>query len=163
MSEPAELPPQKRKRGKIEKATRRTIKDMRLEGTAAQKMMIEQALAGAKILDEAMEPGKKRYVANVGQRLHKEALEGLRASVKPPEPVAAVEDDEDDPMLGIKAMHHRSITCQPTFPITLPGVCAGCDEATRAVGILVRRHPGKVPHDFSRAIECRCAKCLARS
>ena len=161
MTASAEEPTPKRVRGKIEKRTRKTIKAMGLAGSEEQKMLVEQALAGAKIMDEAMTGDRKRYIVSTGHRLQREALEGLRASMPPPPPPPVVEvEDEGD--LEILAMHHRTSTCQPAYPLTTPGVCVYCDEATRAVGILMGRHPGTVPHDFSVCLECNCPECVAR-
>ena len=150
----------KRKRGKMERETRKTIKAMNLAGTPEQAMLTAQAINGARTMDDAMAGLLPRYTVTAGHRLQRDALQALRTAAPPP-PLAHVVEEEDLD-LEIASMHMGSAACQPTYPRLVPGVCALCDEATRAAGILMKRYPGKLAHEISGCLECPCDVCQAR-
>lgn len=154
------LPP--RKRGEMERRTRKLIKAMRLAGTPEQEMLVAQALAGARTMDEAMADGGKRYIITVGHRLQREALAALRASVGPLEPEPAKADERDDLALWIAAIHRPTVDCTPVYPRVLPGVCAACDSAVVARAVYGRRHPEEPGHAYGmNRRECGCPSCVA--
>jgi len=155
------LPP--RKRGEMERRTRKLIRAMRLAGTPEQEMLVAQAIAGARTMDEAMAEGGKRYIITVGHRLQRDALAALRASVgPPPEPEPAMVDERDDLALWVAAIHRPTIVCNPDFPLVVPGVCAACDAAVLARAVYGRRHPEEPGHAYGmNRRECGCPPCSA--
>jgi hypothetical protein len=143
----------------MERNTRQLIRSMDLEGAAAQKLLVAQALAGARALDEALAAGRPLSAA---QRMHERAVKALQATVAPlPPEDDAKDDDPDDVLLWVKAMHRPTIRCQQAFPVVTPGECGACDAAAEARVQYGREHPDVPGHGYGMSRgECGCAECL---
>lgn len=161
-SVPAQAPAAggRRKQGAMERATRKLIRSMGLEGTPAQKLLITQAVAGAKALDEALAAGRPLSAAH---RMHAQAVKMLEAAAGPPPLVGhAVDDDPGDVLLWVAALHRASVVCQEAYPAAVPGACADCDAAAEARVLYGRKHPDVPGHEYGMGREeCRCVDCLA--
>jgi hypothetical protein len=132
---------------------------MDLERTPGQALLIAQAIAGARALDEALAAGRPLSAAH---RMHAEAMKALEASIDPPPVEEVVDGDPDDVGLWIAAIHRPSVRCQDSFPVVMPGQCGDCDAAPRARGLYAQKRPDEPGHGYGMDREqCGCAGCVA--
>lgn len=152
--------PGRRRRGDMERQTRKLIRSMGLERTPAQQLWIAQAMAGARALDEALASGRPLSAAH---RLHDAAIKELEASIRPsPEPEGAVDAEPDDLTLWVAAIHRPSVECQGAYPVVTPGECAACDAAVVARVRYGKRHPDEPGHEYGMSWkQCGCSECTS--
>ncbi|WP_146072480.1 hypothetical protein [Arthrobacter sp. 4R501] len=133
---------------------------MGLEATPAQALLIAQAVAGARALDEALAAGRPLSAAH---RMHEAAMKALEASILPPPPVEVVDaGDPGDVGLWLAAIHRPSVRCQDSFPVVTPGACGDCDAAPRARAWYGQKHPDEPGHGYGMGRElCGCAVCVS--
>lgn len=149
----------RRRQGSIERSTRALIRSMGLEGTPAQKLLVAQAVAGARALDDALAAGRPLSAA---QRMHERAVKALEASIPPPPAEPVGEDGEDDVLVWVATLHHPTIECQPDYPAVTPGECAACDVAPGARASYGLKHPEEPGHSYGmNRADCGCPECLA--
>lgn len=151
----------RQRRGEMERRTRALIRAMCLEGTPEQSMLVAQAVAGARTMDEALAPGGKRYMLTAGHRLQRDALAALRASAVAVEPTSAPAAEEDtDLEVWLAAIHRPSVECQNAYPAVTPGECGACDAAVVARVQYGARHPDEAGHEYGMSREqCGCDQC----
>ncbi len=149
----------RRRQGSMERSTRALIRSMGLERTPAQKLLVAQAVAGARALDDALAAGRPLSAA---QRMHERAVKALEASIPPPPAEPVGDDGEDDVLVWVATLHHPTMECQPEYPAVTTGVCAACDAAPAARASYGLKHPDEAGHSYgmSRA-DCGCPECLA--
>ncbi|MFJ6155553.1 hypothetical protein ACIQF8_01275 [Pseudarthrobacter sp. NPDC092184] len=156
---PSPLSAARRRQGEMERRTRALIRSMALEGTAAQKLLVAQAVAGARALDEALAAGRPLSAAH---KLHDAAIKGLEASMQAPEPDGPGENGTSNLELWVAAIHRPSVECQGAYPVVTPGECVACDEAVVARAQYGARNPDKPGHEYGMSREqCGCADCGA--
>lgn len=155
-----EKPPARGRRGEMERKTRALIRAMCLEGTPEQSMLVSQAIAGARTMDEALAPGGKRYMLTAGHRLQREALAALRACDVSGAPAVQPDEGASDVLLWVAAIHRPSIECQGAYPVVTPGECEACDAAVVARAQYGKRHPDEPGHEYGMSREqCGCEQC----
>lgn len=149
----------RRRQGEMERSTRKLIRSMDLEGTPAQKLLIAQAVSGARALDEALAAGRPLSAAH---KMHAAAVKALEASIPPPPSEPVDDGDPEDLDLWQAAIHRPSDQCQDSFPVVTPGACGACDAAPGARVLYGRKHPDEPGHGYGmRREQCGCAECVA--